>query len=67
MFVVCALYHFATLEDYEELRQPLLDLMERHALRGTLLLALWMIMPACASLMVMVSHSAVCCITDLIS
>ena len=39
MFVVCALYHFATLEDYEELRQPLLDLMERHALRGTLLLA----------------------------
>src|SRR5690606_41744966 len=37
--VVCALYHFVTLEDYASLRQPLLDLMLRHNVRGTLLLA----------------------------
>ena len=39
MYVVCALYHFVTLEDHEALREPLLDLMDEHSLRGTLLLA----------------------------
>lgn len=38
-FVVCALYKFVTLEDYPALRQPLLDIMEQHGIRGTLLLA----------------------------
>lgn len=38
-FVVCALYKFVTLEDYPDLRQPLLDIMEQHGIRGTLLLA----------------------------
>ncbi len=37
--VICALYHFARLEDYVDLRTPLLDLMEREEIRGTLLLA----------------------------
>jgi len=37
--VVCALYHFVTLDDPAALREPLLNLMERHGLRGTLLLA----------------------------
>ncbi|UTW13735.1 oxygen-dependent tRNA uridine(34) hydroxylase TrhO [Marinobacterium rhizophilum] len=37
--VVCALYKFATLEDFESLRQPLHDLMETQGVRGTLLLA----------------------------
>src|SRR5690554_6424597 len=37
--VVCALYHFVTLDDFESLRQPLLDLMLEHKVRGTLLLA----------------------------
>jgi len=37
--VVCALYHFVTLDDPAALREPLFDLMERHGLRGTLLLA----------------------------
>ncbi len=36
---VCALYKFARLEDFQSLRQPLLDLMARHHIRGTLLLA----------------------------
>ncbi len=36
---VCALYKFARLEDYKSFRQPLLDLMARHHIRGTLLLA----------------------------
>ena len=38
-FVVSALYKFVTLEDFESLRQPLLDLMEQHQVKGTLLLA----------------------------
>ena len=38
-YVVCALYKFVTLDDYEALRQPLLDLMEGNQIRGTLLLA----------------------------
>lgn len=37
--VVCALYHFVRLEDFEDLRQPLLALMEENGIRGTLLLA----------------------------
>ncbi|EMR13083.1 rhodanese-related sulfurtransferase [Methylophaga lonarensis MPL] len=37
--VVCALYKFVTLEHYQSLRQPLLDLMLKHQVRGTLLLA----------------------------
>jgi UPF0176 protein len=38
-FVVCALYKFVTLENYEELRQPLLSFMEEKNIKGTLLLA----------------------------
>ncbi|MGB2131668.1 MAG: rhodanese-related sulfurtransferase [Marinobacterium sp.] len=37
--VVCALYKFVTLDDFEQLRQPLLDLMLAQEVRGTLLLA----------------------------
>ncbi|MGZ4970645.1 MAG: oxygen-dependent tRNA uridine(34) hydroxylase TrhO [Methylobacter sp.] len=37
--VVCALYKFVTLENYQALRQPLHDVMEAHQVRGTLLLA----------------------------
>ncbi|MSR16292.1 MAG: rhodanese-related sulfurtransferase [Methylococcaceae bacterium] len=37
--VVCALYKFVTLENYQELRQPLHDVMEKNHVRGTLLLA----------------------------
>ena len=37
--VVCALYKFVTLEDFEALRDPLLAVMNEHAIRGTLLLA----------------------------
>jgi UPF0176 protein len=37
--VVCALYKFATLEDFESMRQPLHDVMEAQGVRGTLLLA----------------------------
>ncbi|NYT47383.1 MAG: rhodanese-related sulfurtransferase [Candidatus Methanofishera endochildressiae] len=37
--VVSALYKFATLEDFTELRKPLLQLMEKHQVKGTLLLA----------------------------
>lgn len=37
--VVCALYKFVTLKDYEQLRQPLLDVMLKNEVRGTLLLA----------------------------
>lgn len=39
MFIVCSLYHFVRLEDPEALRQPLLGLMARYSLRGTILLA----------------------------
>ncbi len=38
-FVVCALYRFVRLENYQELRQPLIDLMDKFDVRGTLLLA----------------------------
>ncbi|MFE8070305.1 rhodanese-related sulfurtransferase [Marinobacteraceae bacterium S3BR75-40.1] len=37
--VVCALYKFTVLENYSELRQPLLDLLQENDVRGTLLLA----------------------------
>ncbi|MDN4503334.1 rhodanese-related sulfurtransferase [Alteromonadaceae bacterium BrNp21-10] len=38
--VVCALYKFVTLENFEEIRQPLLEVMEANDIKGTLLLAL---------------------------
>lgn len=37
--VVCALYKFVTLDDYRELRDPLLAEMTRLAVKGTILLA----------------------------
>ena len=37
--VVCALYKFVYLEDFEQLQQPLIQFMETHRIRGTLLLA----------------------------
>ncbi len=37
--VVCAMYKFVTLDDYQEIKQPLLDYMLEHTIRGTLLLA----------------------------
>ncbi|MEI8593068.1 oxygen-dependent tRNA uridine(34) hydroxylase TrhO [Photobacterium sp. Hal280] len=38
-YVVCALYKFVALEDFEALREPLQNLMEENQVRGTLLLA----------------------------
>ncbi|MEC8328445.1 MAG: rhodanese-related sulfurtransferase [Pseudomonadota bacterium] len=38
-YVVCALYKFVSLPNYKEIRQPLLNTMEQHNVRGTLLLA----------------------------
>ena len=37
--VVCALYKFVTLDNYQEIRQPLLEVMLAQQVRGTLLLA----------------------------
>lgn len=37
--VVCALYKFVTLEDFEALREPLLNMMQEQGVKGTLLLA----------------------------
>ena len=37
--VVCALYHFVALENYQEIQQPLLDIMNANNVKGTLLLA----------------------------
>jgi UPF0176 protein len=37
--VVCALYKFIELPDFETLRQPLFDVMESNGIKGTLLLA----------------------------
>lgn len=37
--VVCALYHFVRLDDYQQLRQPLLQAMLDNNVKGTLLLA----------------------------
>lgn len=38
-YVVCALYKFVALPNYKQLRQPLLDVMLKHDVKGTLLLA----------------------------
>ena len=38
-YVVCALYKFVRLDDYTDLRSPLTRLMDKHQIRGTLLLA----------------------------
>ena len=38
-FVVCALYKFVGLPEFEALRKPLLEVMEKNEVRGTLLLA----------------------------
>jgi len=38
-FVVAAFYHFAMLEDYQEMRPVLKDFCDRHHLKGTILLA----------------------------
>jgi len=37
--VVAALYHFATLGDYQRMRSPLQDFCDAHGIKGTLLLA----------------------------
>ncbi len=37
--VVCALYHFVTLDGFESLREPLQNALNNHNIRGTLLLA----------------------------
>ncbi len=37
--VVCALYRFVRLEDFRDLREPLLATLKQHGIRGTLLLA----------------------------
>jgi UPF0176 protein len=39
-YVVCALYKFVSLPNFENIRKPLLDVMEKNEVRGTLLLAL---------------------------
>ena len=38
-FIVCALYKFVALPEFEALRKPLLDVMEANEVRGTLLIA----------------------------
>ena len=38
-YIVCALYHFVILEDFESIRDPLLKTMLKHDVKGTLLLA----------------------------
>lgn len=37
--VVCALYRFVTLDDYQSLQKPLQDFLREHNIKGTLLLA----------------------------
>jgi UPF0176 protein len=39
-YLVCALYKFVTLDDYEAKREPLRQFMESHEIKGTILLAL---------------------------
>ena len=39
MYTVCALYKFVRLDNFKDLRQPLIDFMEANEIRGTLLLA----------------------------
>ena len=36
-YVVSALYHFALLDNFEELQQPLLKIMKQNNVKGTLL------------------------------
>lgn len=38
-YIVCALYKFVSLENYESMRQPLTDVLEQNNIKGTLLLA----------------------------
>lgn len=38
-YVVCALYHFVPLENFQRLQEPLLALMQEQGVKGTLLLA----------------------------
>ncbi|WP_026374758.1 rhodanese-related sulfurtransferase [Aestuariibacter salexigens] len=38
-YIVCAMYKFVALEDYQSIRQPLLEVMESNDIKGTLLLA----------------------------
>ncbi|WP_431687740.1 rhodanese-related sulfurtransferase [Hahella sp. NBU794] len=38
-YVICALYKFVALDDFEALRAPLLEVMEKNEIKGTLLLA----------------------------
>lgn len=38
-YIVCAMYKFVALENYEAMRQPLLEAMENNGIKGTLLLA----------------------------
>ncbi|WP_026294424.1 oxygen-dependent tRNA uridine(34) hydroxylase TrhO [Salinimonas chungwhensis] len=38
-YIVCAMYKFVTLEDFQQLRAPLLAKMEEEGIKGTLLLA----------------------------
>jgi UPF0176 protein len=38
-YVICALYKFATLDNLENLKKPLLSIMKQHEVYGTLLLA----------------------------
>ncbi|XOV78167.1 MAG: rhodanese-related sulfurtransferase [Aestuariibacter sp.] len=37
--VICAMYKFVTLENFEDMRTPLLEAMENYGIKGTLLLA----------------------------
>jgi len=37
--VICAMYKFVALDNYQEIRQPLLTFMEEQGIKGTLLLA----------------------------
>lgn len=38
-YVVCALYRFVKLEDFQDIKEPLLEVMHANNIRGTLLLA----------------------------
>ena len=38
-FIVLALYHFAQLDNFADLRKPLLSVMQQHGVKGSLLLA----------------------------
>lgn len=38
-YLVCALYKFVSLDDYQDMRESLRNFMEKHQIRGTILLA----------------------------